>query len=255
MTLRTSKIIILSLLFLAVVSCQKKEDVEPLDYSVQVIPDIATVLHDHYDLISTMNELGQLHFGDTPPQLSKLIADTTGQQQDTLLGFCGDHLKSEKYIPSDPNNPYTQGMFVNISKNQFLFFDQHKGISSLYFRSPKLDSGPDMHFIEKATCHDSIFIMGTDSLFTAYYFQDLKRDIVNMPNSNPDLIVKQAVILSGKVTDNGIKDLYFGIKVYGYSNTLNFTPGTSGFNIGDIVVYYKDFMPFTYWDPNQYNSD
>ena len=55
----------------AAISCQK-DNVEPLDYSVQVIPDIANIFKDHYDLITAMNDFDQLHFGDNPPKLTPL---------------------------------------------------------------------------------------------------------------------------------------------------------------------------------------
>lgn len=95
--------------------------------------------------------------------------------------------------------------------------------------------------------------MGEKPFFTIYFFQKLKKDLV-VPGYHPqDVGAKQAFIISGEVTDNGIKDLYIGFKVYGYD--IPTSAGIGGLNIGDIIVYYRDFMPFTYWDTTpQYNN-
>lgn len=240
------------MIFLAL-SCQKEDNVEPLDYSVQVIPDIAHIFKDHYDLITVMNDLEQLHFGDNPPKLYTI--DTTNGRKDTL-GFCSSHLELKEFIKSDSTSAFPAPTIIFYTY-QFLIRDQHKGVSSMNFRSPKLDEGPENHFIETATCRDSVFIMGEDPYFTAYYFQDIQTDKVIYGNVFPDPKPKQAVILSGKVTDRGIEDFYIGIKISGYANldAGGFTPGFSGLNIGDIEVYYKDFMPFTYWIPEQPNNN
>lgn len=250
---RILKIASLSFLIFMALSCQKENNVEPLDYSLQVIPDIATVFKDHYDLITSMNDLNQLHFGDNPPNL--YAVDTTNGRQDTL-GFCSNHLELKTFIKSDPTStfPAPTVIFYNY---QFLIEDQHRGISSMYFRSPKLNEGPDNHFIETALCRDSVFIMGEKPFFTAYCFQNIQTDKVINGYAFPDPKPKQVVILSGKVTDKGIEDFYVGIKISDYANLEagGFTPGFSGLNIGDIVIYHKSLMPFTYWDPNQTNSD
>lgn len=249
---RILKIASLSFLIFAAISCQK-DNVEPLDYSVQVIPDIATIFKEHYDLIEAMYDLDQLHFGDNPPKL--YAVDTTNGHQDTL-GFCSSHLSLKTFIKSDSTSTFPAPTVIFYTY-QFLINDQHKGVSSLYFRSPKLEEGPENHFIETATCLDSVFIMGEKPYFTAYYYQDIKTDKVIYGSTFPDPGPKQAVILSGKITDNGIEDFYIGVKICGFSNLegSGFTPGFSGLNIGDIEVYYKDFMPFTYWNPNQTNND
>lgn len=246
---RILKIVSFSLLIFVAVSCQKENNVEPLDYSIQVIPDIATIFKDHYDLITAMNDLNQLHFGDNPPQVYAI--DSSDERQDTL-GFCNSNLELKKYIKSDPTSSFPAPTII-FHTYQFLIDSQHKGVASMYFRSPKLEEGPDNHFVETAVCLDSVFIMGEKPFFTAYYYQNIKTDKVIPGNTSPDPGPKQAIIISGKVTDNGIEDFYIGIKICGYSNMEDsgFVPGFSGLNIGDIAVYYKDFMPFTYWKPNQ----
>lgn len=239
---------------MAAISCQKQNDMEPLDYSVQTIPDIGIIFHNHYDLINVMDSMGQLHFGDNPPKLYTI--DTTDGHHDTL-GFSGKNLICKIYIPSNPNLQFANGHSDPLWPNQYLFSNQHKGVSSILYKSPKFDLGPDNHYIETASRHDSVFIMGKDPFFTVYYYQDIRVNRVENGHIKPDPKPRQAVILSGEVTNDGIKDIYIGIKYYDYANAedADFKPGKNGFNINDIVVYYKDLMPFTYWDPNQTYDD
>lgn len=246
-------LILFSLILLAVSACKKddKPPKEPIDYMVQTIPDIHVVFADHVDLIEAMDTL--LHFGENPPLLSKLIADTSDQHKDTILGFCNDSLILKYYYKSDPNAFYPGPPELVRGTYQFLLKNQHRGVSSLNFRSINYDNGPDDHYIESASRRDSVFIMGENPFFTIYFFQKLKKDLV-VPGYQPqDPGVKEAFIISGEVTSNGIKDLYIGFKVYGYD--IPTSAGIGGLNIGDIVVYYRDFLPFTYWDPKSLYTD
>lgn len=243
------KIVIIAFLTLAIAACQKENDSTqeaPKDYSIQVIPNIHEILADHIDLINVMDTL--LHFGDNPPQLSKLIVDTTDSHKDTLLGFCNDSLSLKLYLMADSSAAYKPSELIR-GTYQFLFDGQHRGVSSLYFKSTNHDNGPTDHYIETAQCLDSVFIMGDNQRFTAFYFQKLKKDLNINGFCPPDPGAKEVIILSGKATENGIKDFYIGIKVYGFDDSSN--AGIGGLNIGDIILYYRNFMPFTYWDPTQ----
>lgn len=239
-------LILFSFILLAVFACKKddKPPQEPIDYMVQTIPDIHALFKDHVDLINAMDTL--LHFGDNPPQLTKLIVDTSDKHLDTLLGFCNDSLVLKKYYQIDATATYSPPELIR-GTYQFLFDKQHRSVASLNFRSINYDNGPDDHYIESAYRQDSVFIMGEKPFFTIYFFQKLKKDLV-VPGYHPqDVGAKEAFIISGEVTDNGIKDLYIGFKVYGYD--IPTSAGIGGLNIGDIIIYYRDFMPFTYWDP------
>lgn len=210
---------------------------------VQAIPDIHEIFKDHVDLIEVMDTL--LHFGDTPPKLSKLIVDASEHHKDTLLGFCNNYLDRKKYIKKRPETIFSPSDTI-YGTYQFLFDNQHRGVSSLRFRCTNHDEGPNNHFYEDAKLNDSVFIMGTDPWFTVYYYQNRKKHLVVNGFVPNDPGAKEAVILSGKVTENGVRDFYIGIKVYDYDDPS--VAGMGGFDIGDIVVYHKDFLPFTYWD-------
>lgn len=248
MTSRVSNIVVTVILLLGLAACQKDntnpQNTAPVDYAVQVIPDIQTIFADHLDLISFMDTL--LHFGDMPPRLTKTVVNSAGKE--ILWGFCNDSLVLKKYHKSDPTTVYTPSDMI-YGTYCFLFNDQHRGVSSMHFRSNYHDDGPDNYYFETAKRTNSVYIMGSAPYFTAYYFQERKKNININGYSPTDPGAKEAIILTGEVTNDGIKDLYIGFKVYAYDDPS--IAGFGGFNIGDIAVYYRDFMPFTYWNPNQ----
>ena len=238
---RISKIVILSLLLLATVSCQKQEEVEPLDYSVQVIPDIASILQGHEDLISAMDSLGQLFFGDQPPKL--YTVDTTEGKNDTLQWFSGT-LVYEGFIPSiSEHQDYNQ---PNGGECHFRFYDQHRGIAKYDYENTRPNSNP---YLPPTTSYthvtDSVFIMGHGDYFTAFF--TLKQEMKDVPGRGTTL----AVILAGKVQRDGIHDFYYGYKIIGYDNS----PLPQYSHIDDIYLYKKDVMPFAQWESEQTNDN
>lgn len=241
MASRISKIVILSLLFLAATSCQKLKEFEPLDYSVQVIPDIASILKGHENLVSTMDSIGQLYFGDQPPML--YIIDTTNGKSDTIRWFSGT-LEFKGFIPSSPEHQdYNQ---PNGGEYHFKFYDQHRGVAKFDYENVRPNSNP---YLPPTTSYthvtDSVFIMGHGSHFTAYF--TLKQEMKDVPDRGTTL----AVILSGEVQGNGIRDFHYGYKIIGYDNS----PLPQYSHIDDIYLYEKDFMPFVDWEPEQTNGN
>lgn len=242
-------------------SCTKPIDGaqnRPLDYALQVIPDIHEVMP--HDLIEAMNDLNALHFGDNPPRLSKTI-------NDTLLGFvfekeiiAYDSITNipkygysivKKYIPySIPVSSFKEDTTIYLRPFYYLYHDQHRGIAQFDFKDNQYDMGPDMYVYDIAHVKDSVFIMGEGDYFTSFLFMAPERK--HSPNITPiDFGPHLAVILSGKVTDNGIEEFYYGYKVVGYT-----TPPSEEFKlprINDIIVLAPlvNPVPFKYWDPNQ----
>lgn len=256
-TMRTRKKHCAFLFFMAIsatvalYSCQK-DNVEPttnqpLDYALQVIPDIHEVMP--MDLIKEMNNLGALHFGDNPPKVFKTTA--TG---DTILGFSARVMEVVHYIQSDTTKLYVlDSGTIRPYTNYFRFHDQHRGIAKYDFKCGYIDSGPDNYICETAHVFDSVFIMGSGNMFTAYLTQ--KRTKEHSSNYNPDKPgEREAVILSGEVTSSGIKNFYFGMKIKSYDNPAD--AGINYPNINDIAIFKssENILPFSYWDPYQYNN-
>ena len=269
-----------SLLFMA--SCQKYEDLNPtpeeldsinahsIDYALQVIPDIHKVIpldlieemdkiHDTIMENNSMTIIDALHFGDNPPDLFKLN-DTT------ILGFTFEKVRIgnapngspqygysilKKYVPyGSPVSSLVEDSTYYLRPFYYLFHDQHRGIAQLDFKDQHYDN-PEYYVYDIAHRTDSVFIMGEKPYFTAYYHITLERK--HSPGINPlDNGPRLAVILSGKVTDNGIKELYYGYKVLSYSIPPDPLLNLPLPNVNDILVVapLDPLAPFQYWNPN-----
>lgn len=268
-----------SLFFVA--SCQKHEDLNPtpeeldtinahsIDYALQVIPDIHEVIP--MDLIEAMNAVHDtingtptvvcaLHFGDNPPNLYKII-------NDTILGFITEGFKYDstiypdtiiykyrffqvkKYIPcGSPIPTLEEGKFF-LRPFSFLVHDQHRGIAQLDLKDDKgYAQSIEVYDISHLT--DSVFIMGEGNLFTL--FCKLNPELHTNISTVQDYKQHIALILSGEVTDNGIKNLYYGYKLLGYGETPPDFMQEILANVNDIVILSPsiNLVPFRYWDPN-----
>ena len=252
-------------------SCQKHETLNPtqqeldtihahqFDYALQVIPNIHDVMP--LELIKAMDSvpvckkinghdtvlyISALHFGDNPPNLYKIV-------DDTLWGFAAESVKVSSYYQYDSTSQYVLDTgLIRPYTNYFRFYDQHRGVSKFDFRCSYIDFGENNYIFETAHVTDSVFIMGHDNYFTAYFRQ--KRTKEYSRNYNPDDPgEKEAVILSGEVTATGIRNLYFAMNITGYVNPAD--AGTVYPNINDIVIFYKKEVPFTYWDPFAYTDN
>lgn len=235
-----------------------------IDYAIQSIPSIDEVMPE--DLIAIMGS--HLNFGDNPPNLFKMSVDTT-------LGFYSKNPILLDYYAVDSSAPFCSHYFVvdpitgenslpaeKPNWDYFLFHDQHRGIAQIDYKCLYLDetyniNGEDINIrvYDKANTVDSVFIMGNSSKFTAYFHQFRDR-VVSIPENSPIPVPQnypnpgshEAMIISGEITDTGVKDVYFGIKFLAYDNPGG--EGNSFSKIGDIIVFHYDFIPFGYWNPN-----
>lgn len=230
-----------SALFFAT-SCNKNEtdQNQPLKYTLQDIPNIQEIIPK--DLLEAIgNE--HLHFGNNPP---KLCFDSTG--------FVKKNVLVKRFIQHDSSTVYTMAdNEIKHYTNYLRFQDQHRGVAKYNYKCVHLDTiyfegGPRQYYIEYANRADSVFIMGDGNLFTAYLVQDRHKK-----SSIPTIVdygSHEYIVLTGEITNNGIKDLYFGLKIKGYDNPAD--AGYTCLNINDIVVFYIDFLPLQYWNPSQH---
>lgn len=226
-------------------SCTKPIDGaqnRPLDYALQVIPDIHEVMP--HDLLEAVG-VEKLHFGDNPPKLSL-----------DSLGFARKPAVIYDYIKYDSTTSYS--LIVGEPKFYTFFFkfsDQHRGIAKYDFKCQYIDSiygGVDhQYYIEYAHVEDSVFIMGDAPYFTAYFNQNRIKE--SSISTIVDYGSHEATILTGEVTPTGIKDLYYAMKITGYDNPVD--AGDRCLNINDIVIFYIEFLPFRYWDPTQHYNN
>ena len=235
-----------------------------LDYSIQSIPSIDKIIPP--ELIAIMGP--HLHFGDNPPLLYKMSVDS-------ILGFYAKNPTLLDYYAVDSTAEFCRSYFVvdpitgqntlpteKSNWDFFLFHDQHRGIAQFDYKCLYVDTtyhinnlDINLRLWDLTHSNDSVFIMGNGENFTAYFNQyRIEREYYCTPN--PYITIPQptnpgsheAVILSGKITDNSVKDLYFGIQFKSYDDPNN--AGIAYANIGDIIVYHYDSIPFSYWNPN-----
>ena len=203
-----------------------------LDYAIQSIPSIDEVMP--ADLITAMGPY--LHFGDTPPRIDTCFSAIDFIVLDTLIQYD----QSEDYFfPIQPQR-------FDYPRNTFLFENQHRCVaeSHYYERCNFLD-----YFYYSATAQDSIFIMGHDNYFTAYFKQTWKAwihpDLAGLDHLR-NVTRRESIILCGKVCDEGIEDFHWGMCVESYDPAdypyIGDDPGHSGQpSIHDIMIFsYKD---------------
>lgn len=236
---------------LAFGACQKTNNIsgdmpvsdQPLDYALQVIPDIHEVMP--MDLVEAMGS-EHLHFGDNPPAIITPFYNANDVVRLT------DFVHNTDY---NPNSAYTKPDSTEYAhRYTFAFSGQHRGVLEKFsfVRDFRFENAPEYggsYYHEYSNVDEEIFVMGNAPYFTAYLTHVIKRE------SNSELIVShmsdyeiertESVIMSGKVTANGIEQFRIGIRVEGYSYT-SANQGASGLpEIHDMFIYdMLEPMPF-----------
>lgn len=240
-----------------------------LDYAIQSIPSIDQVMPP--DLIAIMGP--HLHFGDNPPLLYKTSVNSIlgfSAKKPILLDYYAVDSSAQfcqLYFPNNPEHPEIVTILPTEKTNSdfFLFHDQHRCIAQVDYKCVYVDTllpiGTDfveLRYYDIVHTADSVFVMGNSNYFTAYFHQHrYEQEYYLSPNAAtynihmPHPVIygsHEAVIMSGKVTNDGVEDLYFAIKFTGYDDPSG--AGDRCANIGDIIVYHHDYLPFSYWNPN-----
>lgn len=227
--------ILLAMVLFCATSCEKDTDPEqpmPLDYTIQTIPSIDEVMP--HDLIAAMGPY--LHFGDNPPRIDKCFSALDFIVLDTLIRF--DSTEGYHFEQQPQSFAYP--------KNTFLFENQHRCIvEKHYYERCNFQD----YFYYYANSADSIFVMGHDSYFTAYFKQTWKAWVhPDLPGLNhlKNVTRCESIILCGETCDAGVKDFHLGMCVESYYPSdypyIGADPGASGQpGIHDIMIFsYKD---------------
>lgn len=179
-------------LSLALFSCTQNTESTIIFPDNQRIPDINTYMP--MDLLEAFtNE--NLNFGDNPPDLRYQF------KADSLMVIYADAFSStgESLYDTTTDFGYAFAYYHNL-------YYQHMGLGEYDF-TIKEDDGYGGYLI---TSSDSVYIMGEDPYFTAFFYETRN----NPPKTEP----RHAVIISGEVTPNGIKNYVYGYQVMGYGN-------------------------------------
>lgn len=216
-------------------SCEKDTDPlkpMPLDYTPQTIPSIEKVMP--LDLIAAMSDY--LHFGDNPPRI------------DTCFSAL-DFIVLDKLIQFDDTEDYwfaVQPQSIHSPKNTFMFEKQHRCVVEKFYYERCIY--PDTIYYS-ADAADSIFVMGHDNYFTAYFKQTWKAWVhpyFSGLDHLKNVTRRESIILTGKVVEEGITDFHWGMCVESYSPSdypyIGADPGHQGQpGIHDIIIFsYKD---------------
>ena len=207
-----------------------------LDYALQVIPPIDSIIPP--ELIKAMGNY--LYFGDTPPKIDFCFTIPQG------------HLFMDTIIRPNPTEQYGSGSIsnpINLQYNTFIFERQHRCVAeSHYYERCNWEDGTNS-FYYYANVSDSIFIMGHDNCFTAYFHQTWRawKNIAGLPYLD-NLTRRESVILSGKIYEGGIKEFHWGMHVdsYDYHDNLDGQNaiGSRVPGIHDILIMSSDSTIF-----------
>lgn len=128
--------------------------------------------------------------------------------------------------------------------NAFVFEKQHRSVAEYHYY--ERENHPDV-FYYYAYVEDSIFIMGHDDYFTAYFHQTWRTWGEHGIGIDYllDVTRHESVILSGKVGNDGIEDFHWGMRVESYNppdySYIGADAGSGGQpGIKDILIFKSD---------------
>lgn len=240
--------ILIALLLLAFFpSCREEDDSKPINYAVQVLPDINSFVPT--ELLEAFGE-GNLHYGDTPPFFGDYFPyDHAG------TCFSCDSLHLSKFVHNtdiDPNSEFNMEDSTWVATPYYYMIqNQHRGIAEHYnyervCRDEQL--GPTHRYLsEYASEDDYIFIMGEGAYFTIYLKQQRKYQAINLNIPVKDLVVGEFMLISGKVTRSGVEDFHMATRIEDYSQSSPLIGSADGLpQVHDIFVYDAPDRTLTY---------
>lgn len=161
-------------------------------------------------------------------EILQVIPDSTKQAFDLVLGT----------FPQGAIPPKIEGAFVVSPKQRVAssienwplnpadpevdvymdFYDQHNGVVTVKLTEVQ----------EQVT--DTAFVMGTGNDFTLYFIEN-KGYEVEATNATYHVSMKRGVVMKGRVTDEGIRDLYMAVVILAVEDDSNgvlpeYEPGT-----------------------------
>lgn len=180
---------------------------------LQTTPFITDYMKAHSDLLELFGE-ENIYFGDTPPTICSLE-----QPEFQIKADDGIYATAKSYVDGfpEPLNLPSAGSIQPI-KYYHRFYDQSQSMIKYMCKTVE---GTDEH----VRSIDTVFLMGHDDCFTAYYYE-----IADTPGHPIN-----AIVISGKKTDGGIADYRYGVKIVEYT-THDYDP-TAVFGAGSIHIF------------------
>ena len=156
------------------------------------------------DLLEVFGE-ENVHFGDQPPVID--------------IEFVSNH-EYVAIVMDSPNHPQVGDITANLHYHKFS--DQYLQIADYYSMTS------DEIALADSRCKliSPVYISGSGSNFSVYYYETPQT--FGLP--------EYAVVMSGTVTNGGIKNYRFGYKIMKYNDTINFDP-LQHYPVNSIFVF------------------
>ncbi len=224
-------IIVLSLAL--VTSCKEQEGMEIDFLDPQELPTIATILQDAPELIEHFGE-EHLVFGNTPPNVKDISfwVDGLDYEYSERYRFNQESPSLDDQIPINTAPP-----IWDASRYYHHFYDQFESITHHRMKTE------DPHGNKFVRENDNTFFIGHDSVFTAYYLEQITDEGSGYPTN--------AIIISGTVRYDsqgnfkGISNYRYGKQILKYEQM----PASLTYAKGTIEIKtHQGLCPALVWD-------
>ncbi len=187
---------------------------------LQITPFITDYMEADRDLLELFGE-ENIHFGDMPPLICTEGSDFQFKADNGIYATAKSNIGGNWY------NLPTQG---SIQPIDYFHCFHHQDQNIIQYICKTKDGGTEhLRFV------DTVFLMGHDNCFTAYYYE-----IAESPGRP-----KNAIVISGKKSDNGVTDYRYGVKIIEYTSS-DYDP-TTVFGAGSIHIFKeKDNLAETF---------
>lgn len=225
--MKTLKIFLTLLFLTSVTTCKKWEGVPIEFHDPQEILSLAGVLP--LELINAFGE-EHIHFGPMPPDLNGISFKVEGMTYDTCIRYIfgpgGEIMISPTAPPTHEGTHYYHHFWNYVEQ-----LSQHK--------LKTVDPSGNI-FVRT---NDTIYIIGHDSVFSAYYRETILEPQSGQPTN---YIIFSGTVLRDKKTNQfiGIKDYRLGkmIKSYAYQPEIpSYAPGTIEVKKHEGIAYPYDW--------------
>lgn len=222
---KTEKVFLIILLLAVFSACSKSDFGE--DYQIhtengstsimftdlQKVPFITEYMKADRDLLELFGE-ENIYFGDTPP-----ILCTSDQPEFQFKADDGIYALAKSYVGGNCYDIPRAGSIQPI-KYYHRFYEQSESIIKYMCKTVEGET-------EHLRSVDSVFLMGHDNCFTAFYYETT--DTPGHPLN--------AIIISGIKSNEGVENYRYGVKIVKYT-TEDYDP-SSVFGEGSIHIFME----------------
>jgi len=222
--------IVLVLLFLPFVSCEDWIGIDADFTDPQEVTPMLEYLPQ--DLLDAFGE-EYINFGPTPPDLSDISFKVNGLDYVTSIRYLFGPTDDDEYIISTTDPPtYDATIYYHH------FMEQTEHIAKHNLKT--IDPNNNIFFRH----NDTVYVIGHDSLFTAYYQETIQDSLAGYPTNY--------IILSGTLVRDSGTQAFIGIRNYRIGKKIKkylYRPIAPSYAPGTIEVKtHQELSPAHVWD-------